>query len=137
VPLFQDKRRSVRISAVRSVLDILAAGGRPEFSRSARHAVREYQRSLAVKADFPEAQLAIAGTALVFRDYSVADRAFLEAVRMDPQRVVAWAMIARLRFARGNRSGAVEALRKGLAANRGDATLTELLNQIRRARERN
>jgi cytochrome c-type biogenesis protein CcmH/NrfG len=66
----------------------------------------------------------------VLRNLPVAERAFAEAVRMDPQRVDAWAMIARLRAARGNRTGAVEALREGLAANRGNETLTKLLNQM-------
>jgi Tfp pilus assembly protein PilF len=74
--------------------------------------------------------MAIAGTALVFRNFRVADRAFSEAVRMDPQRVDAWVMIARLRAARGNRTGAVQALREGLAANRGNATLTKFLDQL-------
>ncbi len=93
-------------------------------------AMGEYQKSLAAKADFPESQLAIAGTALVLRNLPVAERAFREAVLMDPQRVEAWAMIARLRMVRGNKKGAVKAVREGLAANRGDATLTKLLNQM-------
>ena len=74
--------------------------------------------------------MVIAGTALVLRNLPVAERAFREAVLMDPQRVEAWAMIARLRTARGNKTGAVEALREGLAANRGDGILTKLLNQL-------
>ncbi len=74
--------------------------------------------------------MVIAGTALVLRNLPVAERAFGEAVLMNPRRVEAWAMIARVRTARGNKTGAVEALREGLAANRGDAILTKRLNQL-------
>jgi tetratricopeptide (TPR) repeat protein len=128
--LLEDERRAVRIEAARGLLDLLGRSPPVPLPRSVRTAMGEYQRSLAAKADFPAAQVAIAGTALVLRDLPVAERAFAEAVRMDPQRVDAWAMIARLRAARGNRTGAVEALREGLAANRGNETLTKLLNQM-------
>jgi len=129
-PLLGDERRSVRIEAARSLLDVPANIIPPSITPVLRSALGEYQRSLAAKADFPEAQMAIAGTALVLRNLPVAERAFREAVLMDPQRVEAWAMIARLRTARGNKTGAVEALREGLAANRGDGILTKLLNQL-------
>jgi len=49
--------------------------------------------------------MAIAGTALVFRDYSVAEHMFSEAVRIDTQRVEAWAKIARLRAAQSDLEG--------------------------------
>jgi tetratricopeptide (TPR) repeat protein len=128
--LLEDERRAVRIEAARGLLDLLGRSPPVPLPRSVRTAMGEYQRSLAANADFPEAQVAIAGTALVLRNLPVAEHAFAEAVRMDPQRVDAWAMIARLRAARGNRTGAVEALREGLAANRGNVTLTNLLNQM-------
>jgi len=131
--LLQDKRKSVRIEAARAILDILAARASPTLARSARQAVGEYQQSLAAKADFPETQMAIAGMALVFREYQVADRAFSEAVRMDPQRIDAWIMIARLRAARSDIEGALNALREGLAANPNDVNLTKFLKDIRRS----
>ncbi len=117
----------------RAILDILAARAPPTLARSARRAIGEYQRSLAAKADFPETQLAIAGTALVFRNFRVADRAFFEAVRMDPQRVDAWAMIARLRAAQGDVESATNALLDGLAANPNDVNLTKILKDFRRS----
>jgi tetratricopeptide (TPR) repeat protein len=135
--LLQDKRQSVRIVAVRSVLDILAARVRPGLSRSARLAVGEYQRSLAAKADFPESQMAIAGTALVFRNYRAAERAFTEAVRMDPQRVDAWIMIARLRAAQGNREGATNTLLQAIKANPNNADLEKLMIELRNSNRKN
>ena len=130
-PLLEDERRAVRIEAVRAILDILAARAPPTLDPSARAAIGEYQRSLAAKADYPETQLAIAGTALVFRNFRVADRAFAEAVRMDPQRVDAWAMIARLRAAQGDIEGATNALLDGLAVNPNDENLTKILKDFR------
>jgi tetratricopeptide (TPR) repeat protein len=129
--LLQDARRSVRIEAARALLDILAARASPTLASSARQAVEEYQRSLTAKADFPEIQIAIAGTALVFRDYRVAERAFSEAVRMDPQQVQAWRMIARLRAAQNDTDGAKKALLEGLAANTNNPVLTKMLRDLR------
>ncbi len=131
-PLLKDEHRSVRIAAVRALLDILAQGGSPMLARFARQAIGEYQRSLTAKADFPEIQMAIAGTAMVFRKFHAAEQAFSEAVRLDPQRVNAWAMIARLRAAQGDAEGAARALRDGLAANPDDANLTRILRTLRR-----
>ena len=52
--------------------------------------MREYQRSLVAKADFPESQMVIAGTALVLRNLLAAEHAFAEAVTLDPQLTRAW-----------------------------------------------
>ena len=93
-------------------------------------AVAEFQQSLAAKADFPETQMAIGGTALVFRDFATADRAFSEAVRQDPQQVRAWHMIARIRAARRDLDGARQALLEGLAANPDDPSLTRLFHSL-------
>jgi predicted CXXCH cytochrome family protein len=129
-PLLQDARRLVRIEAARGLLDILAAGPSPTLASAAHRALGEYQRSLAAKADFPETQLAIAGTALVFKNYRAAEAAFMEAARFDPQRADAWAMIARLRAALGNVKGAVQALGEGLAANPNDPNLAKILRDL-------
>ena len=129
-PLLGDQRRLVRIEAARTLLGLTASMIPQSIKPDHQTAMGEYQKSLAAKADFPESQLAIAGTALVLRNLPVAERAFREAVLMDPQLVEAWAMIARLRAVRGSKTGAVEALREGLAANHGNETLTKLLNQM-------
>ena len=95
-------------------------------------AMREYQSSLMAKSDFPETQLTIAGTALVQRKFPAAEQAFAEAVRMDPQLVDGWVMLARIRAAEGRLSAAEEALRGALAANPGDLGLAALLEDLRR-----
>ena len=74
--------------------------------------------------------MAIAGTALVFRNLPIAERAFQEATAMDPQLVRAWIMIARLRAARGDVQGARKALLEGVAANPNDENLTRALQDL-------
>ena len=93
----------------------------------------EYQQSLIAKADFPEVQMAIAGTALTWREFTLAESAFAEAVRMDPQLVDAWVMIARLRAAQGDSAGAEEVLTKGLRFNPDSLPLARLLNEVQGA----
>jgi tetratricopeptide (TPR) repeat protein len=129
----RDERRSVRIAAARAILDIIAAHASPTLVRLAHRAVGEYQASLAAKADFPETQIAIAGTALVMRNYRAAEQAFAQAVRMDPQRAEAWRMIARLRAAQNDFDGARNALLDGLTANTNSPILTKMLRDLRRS----
>ncbi len=129
-PLLNDTLKAVRIEAVRGFLDLFAGGLLPASTTSAQSAMMEYQQSLMAKVDFPEAQMAIAGTALTFREFTVAERAFGEAVRMDPQLVEAWVMIARLRAAQGDGAGAEDALRKALMYNPESAPLVELLDAM-------
>ena len=95
--------------------------------------MREYQQALLAKADFPEAQLAIAGTALVQRNFTGAEQAFAEAVRMDPQLVEAWVMLARIRAAEGRVTDAESTLRSAMAANPDDQGLAALLNDLQKA----
>jgi predicted CXXCH cytochrome family protein len=132
LPLLQDPMRSVRIEAARSILDVPT----PYFSEADKSivqlAMREYQESLLAKADFPEAQFAIAGTALVQRNFSGAEQAFAEAVRMDPQLVHGWVMLARIRAAEGRPNAAEDALNAALVANPGDKELSTLLDVLRR-----
>ena len=132
-PLLRDQRRSVRIAAVRALLDILAEEGSPMLARFGRQAIEEYQHSLTSKADFPAIQMAMAGTAMVFKKFRAAEQAFSEAVRLDPQRVDAWMMIARLRAAQGDTAGATKALRDAVAANPDDARLSNFLKDFRRS----
>jgi hypothetical protein len=101
IPGLSDEMRSVRIEAARILLDIPVARYPPAIAGSVRAAMGEYQASLMAKADFPEAQLAIGGTALVFRNLPAAEQAFGEAVTMDPQRADAWMMVVRLHRAGG------------------------------------
>lgn len=109
---------------------LIAGGEAPDGTAAA---LEEYQQALIAKADFPETQIAIAGTALTFRNFAAAENAYAEAVRMDPQMVDAWQMIALIRAAGGDLAGAAEAVSIGLAANPGNAPLTQMQAQLREA----
>ena len=122
--------KAVRIEAVRGLLYLIANDPGLQSVESVQSAFLEYRKSLVAKADFPETQMAIAGTALTFRQFGDAERAFAEAVRLDPQLVDAWVMIARLRAAQGDADGAIEVLRRGLAFNPRSEPLVELLRDF-------
>ncbi len=130
VPRLSDDLRSVRIEAVRNLLDIPVSGYPPAVVKSFRAAMQEYQASLMAKADFPEAQMAIGGTALVFHDLPVAEQAFGRAASMDPQRVDAWLMLARLQISRGALAAARASLERAVKANRQDGLLHQSLGNV-------
>ncbi|MDH3242125.1 MAG: tetratricopeptide repeat protein [Alphaproteobacteria bacterium] len=130
VPRLSDEMRSVRVEAARILLDIPVARYPPAITRSVRAAMREYQASLMAKADFPEAQLAIGGTALALRNLRAAEQAFGEAAAMDPQRGDAWMMVARLQAQRGALEEARATLEQAVAANPSDGVLHQSLGNI-------
>ena len=127
LPLLKDPRKSVRIDAARALLDLLPEGVGPEQAETAQSALAEFDASLGAKADFPETQMTLAGTMLTRRQFQEAEEAFHEAVKLDPQLVQAWVMIARLRLAREDAQGAKVALREGLMANPDSSGLKSLL----------
>ncbi len=133
-PLWLDPMRSVRIEAARYALDLADAPLPPSAALALQGAMREYQDSLLAKADFPEGQMVMAGTALTARRFEQAERAFAEAARMDPQMVDAWFMVARLRAAQGDAAGAEQTLERGLKFNPDNAALSQLLAEIRASR---
>lgn len=129
-PMFSDPRASVRIQAARESLDIPVGDFPPALRQAKQAAMVEYWKSLAARSDFPETQFVIAGTALTVRNFRAAERAFSEAMRMDPQLTRGWVMIARIRSAQGDQAGALRAVRDGLAANPRDAMLSGLLREL-------
>jgi predicted CXXCH cytochrome family protein len=130
LPLLEDPTKAVRIEAVRGLLDLIANDPGLQAVTSVQSAFLEYRESLIAKADFPETQMAMAGTALTFRQFGDAESSFVEAVRLDPQLVDAWVMIARLRAAQGDEDGAIEALESGLTFNPRSPTLVQLLKDV-------
>ena len=130
MPLLDDPMRAVRIEAVRGMLDLIANDPGLQSLVSRAPAFSEYREALVAKSDFPETQMAMAGTALTFRKFAEAESAFAEAVRMDPQLIDAWIMIARLRAAQGDGQGAAHTLRDGLKFNPDSAPLAQLLKDL-------
>jgi len=132
VPALEDPARSVRIAAAREFLDTPVARLPARIAEAARNATGEWRASLFAKADFPETHMVIGGTALVLRNPRAAEHAFRETVRLDPQRVEAWAMISRILTATGDLDGARAALDDALAANPSSEVLQSLLGELNR-----
>jgi predicted CXXCH cytochrome family protein len=130
VPSVEDPARSVRLTAARELLNVPAEEIPPGKVDAIGRAMKEWRESLLAKADFPEAQMAIGGTALVLRNPPAAEQAFREAVRMDPQGIEGWAMIVRILVAVGDADGARGALDEALAANPSDRNLKALSDQL-------
>lgn len=129
-PGLSDRMRSVRIEAARNILDIPVAHYPPAIAGSVRVAMREYQSSLMAKADFPEVQMAIGGTALTLRNLRAAEQGFGEAAGMDPQRADAWMMVARLQVQRGALDEARATLEQAIAANPLGGRLHQTLGNL-------
>jgi predicted CXXCH cytochrome family protein len=125
-PVLADPTRAVRIAAARAMLGADASRASDAVRASLARATEEWHRSLSTRLDFPETNLQIAGTALVSRNFPLAEAAFREAVELDPQLVDAWIMIARIRDAFGDTAGARDALDDALANNPGQPDLVAL-----------
>ncbi len=128
-PALQDQRRAVRIAAARAMVGTPRAGN-PKLAAATAAAMAEWQESLMAKTDFPETHAALGGTWLVMNNTRGAERAFQEAVRLDPQMVAAWSILVRIRAALGDADGARQVLEQAIAANPGDLYLLTLRTQF-------
>lgn len=129
-PALSDPVRSVRMAAARTMLGAPIAYMPKAMSEAAAEASKEWQQSLANKADFPETHLVIGGTALVMRNAKSALAAFEEVTRLDPQMINAWVMQIRIRLAVGDMAGAQLSLQKALLANPDDTNLKAYKQQL-------
>ena len=130
VPVLNDPRKAVRIAAAREFLDAPLSNLSSDSIDVVQNAMREWQASLLAKTDFPETHMAIGGAALVQRNTQAAEHAFREAVRLDPQLVQGWIMIARILAVTGDADDALNALDEALVANPSDQNLTSLRDQL-------
>ena len=128
--LLTDPARSVRLEAIKAYLD--GTANKLSFSASVavNKVMKEYQQSLADKADFPEVQMALGGVALTRRNAPAAISAFERAVTMDPQLVQAWIMLARIYAAVGQADQVRHTLTQAINANPEDETLRQLGNSF-------
>lgn len=129
-PVLADPTRAVRIAAARTMLGADPSRGSDAERAALATATDEWHQSLSTRLDFPETNLQIAGTALVTRNFPLAEAAFREAVVLDPQLVDGWIMIARIRAAMGDVAGARAALDEALARNPGQPDLAALRAQL-------
>ncbi|TLP57652.1 hypothetical protein FEE96_19965 [Parasedimentitalea maritima] len=123
VGLLGDPVKAVRIAAARGFLGMRIAYMPEKMNQDLNVAMGEWQTSLAAKADFPEAQLVLAGIGLTTRRMDVALNAFGEAVEMDPQLTQAWVMMIRIHDALGDRQAAIETVHNALEKNPNDVQL--------------
>jgi tetratricopeptide (TPR) repeat protein len=99
LPLLRDPMRSVRLEAALLMIGV-QTGQIPRDDRAAVvGAVADYQRSLFVRADYPETQMQIAGLSMALRKFDVAQEALRTAVTLDPQLAVGWLTLARIQVA--------------------------------------
>lgn len=130
LPLLADPMRSVRIEGARLFLDLPVVNYPPDIKITVESAMSEYQASLIAKADFPETQMVIGGTAMVLRNWRIAERAFREAVSMDQQMVDAWFMIARLQMNRRDLAAAETTLLEAIEAVPKNGNLHHALSSV-------
>ena len=130
VGLLEDPVSSVRISVARVMLGLRGVRFPPKVARNIQSVMAEYRQSLSAKADFPEIQMVIGGTAMVLRNPRAAERAFGEAVRMDPQLVQAWQTRARILAASQNAAAAEQILKEAIGYNPSEGELYYSLGQL-------
>ena len=129
-PLLSDPLKNVRIATAKEFLDIppgaLSLGQR----QAAGQAQSEWQDAIYNRMDFPETHLVLGGMALTFRNAPAAERAFQEAVTLDPQRAEAWPMLVQLAQINRGPQAAREVLEHGLAIIPDDPNLLQLKQQF-------
>lgn len=130
LPRLEDETRLVRIETARALLDAPVARYPEPTAQALMRANREFQSSLLATADFPETQMALGGVALTVRNFAAAEAAFLEAVRLDPQLVMAWITAARIQLALGKVDLARETLSNGIAANPSNSDLLGAFEEL-------
>jgi predicted CXXCH cytochrome family protein len=128
--LLADPVRSVRIEAAKRVVNDRIARMPPSVEARITAAMGEWQAAMANRIDFPETHLVLGGMAASMRNLPAAERAFREAVRLDPQRTEAWAMLVRIAAATRGPGAGREVLAEALAVNPGDAALAALEGEL-------
>ncbi|MCV6584866.1 MAG: multiheme c-type cytochrome [Marinibacterium sp.] len=130
VGLLDDPVRTVRIAAARQMIDAPVARWPNRIERQLQGAMGEWQQSVGNRLDFPETHLQLAGVSLMLRNFAAADRAFVEALRLDPQRIEAWRMRVRIAAELQGAAAALAIVDQALAANPGDLGLLDMRQQL-------
>ncbi|MGI9364826.1 MAG: tetratricopeptide repeat protein, partial [Rhizobiaceae bacterium] len=130
MPLLKDPVKSVRVAAVRELLNIAPDRFSQEDRQLVSKVLQEYQASLVAKADLPQVQMAIGGLAMVSRNFQAAEAAFREATALDPQLVQAWNTIARIQMAQSRLPAARKTALQALKKNPDSAQLHQTLGNV-------
>ena len=127
--LLTDPVKSVRLRAIKAFINADINSLKFSVALNVRKVMKEYQQSLASKADFPENQMAIGGLALTMRNIPAAINAFDQAVSMDPQLVQAWVMLTRIHAAVGQMDKVKQTLERAIAANPDVVEFKQMLKE--------
>ncbi|UOM33491.1 cytochrome c3 family protein [Acuticoccus sp. I52.16.1] len=130
VESLSDPSRAVRMEAARALLDAPIARLPKAIAADLGVAMGEWRAKLRANFDFPETHLQLGGMALVLRNVPAANAAFREVVRMDPQRVEAWVMLARIAAATEGPDAVRAVLAEAAARNPEDPSIAALQEQI-------
>jgi len=131
--LLDDPVRSVRIEAAKDMIDAPVVSLPRTMADDLNSAMSEWRGGLLNRIDFPETHLVLGGVALTTRNLPAASEAFREVVRLDPQHIEAWIMLARLAAATGGAPAATSVLNQALISNPDDPTIKRLINEINSA----
>ncbi|RAI04338.1 hypothetical protein DLJ53_07805 [Acuticoccus sediminis] len=125
-----DPSRAVRMEAARALLDAPIARMPRPIAANLSSAMAEWRAAMMANIDFPETHLQLGGMALVMRNIPAATAAFREVVEMDPQRIDAWVMLARITAATSTAEDVRAVLDEAAAKNPEDPTIRELQAQL-------
>lgn len=118
----EDPVKIVRIEAARALSAVPRGSLEKEQKALIDMVTKEYEQSLLFTADRPEAQLALAQLYNQLGQAGKADKAFKEALHLQPQYIPVYINYADFLQQLGNEAGAFEMLQDGLKVNE-DATL--------------
>lgn len=133
VALLEDPVRNVRMVAAQAMLDAPVARLPEAMAADLRGAMAEWRASLSSRLDFPETHLQLGGLALTLRNMPAATTAFRETVLMDPQRIDAWVMLARISAATQGAEATRAVLEEAIAVNPGNEMLSGLMAEVSRS----
>lgn len=130
VARLEDPVRTVRSQAAKAMLGQPIARLPDKMAQSLRNAMNEWHASLSSRIDYPESHLVLGGIALTTRNLPAATGAFREAVRLDPQQIQAWIILARIAAATEGTQAAESVIAEALSVNPTSQQLQELLDGI-------
>jgi predicted CXXCH cytochrome family protein len=120
-PLLTDKVRAVRIAAARSLADLPPGDLTPERRAALASASAELIEAEQATAERPESQISIGAFQAGRGDFAEAEKAYREALRLDPNSAPAMVNLADLYRQMGREGDAEAVLRKAIAVGPGYA----------------
>jgi tetratricopeptide (TPR) repeat protein len=127
LPMLDDPVRGVRIEVVQGVLDLPTELITSAQRQALAIALKDYQTSLQINADRPEAQAEMANLSVAQGQLDKAEAHYRAAIKLDPTFAPAYVNWADLQYRQGNEQRGMAILQKGLQASPGNADLSHAL----------